>query len=219
MGTECSYGPMEQNTKVTGLAGKQTERASSHMLMEMFMKEIGRTIRPAASVSIRTIMGRGMRENGSRIISMEEAVRRGSTVAAMMDNTAKERSTETGNTFGGTAAIMRVLGKTTRSLDLACMYGQMGADTLESGLTIKCTAEASTRGKMAGSTVVNTSTTRSMVMVNTHGPMGEDMWENGLIASVMAEERSYPLTVMSERVSGSRTDAYDGWTRAVRPVT
>lgn len=176
-------------------------------------------IKPAASVSILTIMEQDMRDNGSMIISTDEAVRLGSTEAVMTDNIVRERSTETENTFGGTVAITKEPGKTIRSRALVYMCGQMGADTLESGSTTRCTAKGSIPGKMVVSIVVNTSTIRSMVTVNTLGLMAEDMWENGSIASVMVEEKSYRLTVTSERVFGNRTAVCVGWTRAVRPVT
>jgi hypothetical protein len=131
--TEYSCGLMELNTKEVGRAEKQMEKVSSRMLMETSMKETGRMTRPVGSVSIRTTTGQNMRANGLMIISTVAAARAGLTAAATMDSILRERSMETVNTYGGMEAITKEPGEITRSLVLACIYGQMAAGILENG--------------------------------------------------------------------------------------
>lgn len=74
-----------------------------------------------------------MRANGLMITSMAAAAKAGSMAVAMMDSTTRERNMVRANTSGGTEAITKEHGKITRSLVLACIYGQMVASILESG--------------------------------------------------------------------------------------
>ena len=84
------YGQMVQNMKVNGEIIKLMERGNFGMLMEMFMKEIGRMTRLTALAFIFTLMEPNMKEIGRMICKMDGELKVGQMVAGMKEATEKE---------------------------------------------------------------------------------------------------------------------------------
>ena len=111
-------------------------------------KARGRMTRLTALESTSTLMDLCMRDIGRTIPRKAVAKRSGQTVLASRDSIAKARKTGRERTSGLTVPSTKGTGSTTICRATACTVGQMGESMQAIGTTTQCTGKESTRGKM-----------------------------------------------------------------------
>ncbi len=121
-----------------------------------------------------------MKESGKTIYNMARVLRPGLTKVSMKVNMLSEGNMESALTSGTMEANILAIGARTRSAELVCIRGLMGADTKENGSKTIWRAQASTSGMTVECTKASIKTTRNMAMESTLGQMAAAMRATGL---------------------------------------
>jgi hypothetical protein len=113
MVSECRYGQMGPNIKVSGLMTRHRAREHFGMQMGTSMKVISRMIKLKGTVCTRMLMGVGMRDTGSMISKMG-----------------------TGERHGLMGQLTSGVTKKAKSMVMGFIIGQMERHTMGLGLTM-----------------------------------------------------------------------------------
>jgi hypothetical protein len=119
------------------------------MLMAIFMKVNGKTIKPMVMASILILMVLDTKVNGEKTNSMARELRDGLTVLATKAITSKVRSTDKASSFGLTTVLSLESSEITTLKALVSMNGLTEEYITVNGKTIKCKVMELLPGQMA----------------------------------------------------------------------
>lgn len=188
--------------RASGNSTKLVEKENSGMLMVIFSRVNGETIRQMATEFISIRMELGMKVSGKMIFNMVLERKSGLTALSTRVTTLEERSTEKVFTCGKMVPCTTVNGSRTESKDMESTVGGTVEDTLEIGKIIICMGQVSTLGLMVGSMRVSMRWTRNMEWVFTHGLMGDSMMAPGSMENSMEREGIFSKMAKSKSVGG-----------------
>jgi hypothetical protein len=207
---DIKSGVMAAFTKVIGNATKLMVVEDSFMLMETFMTDIGRMIKPMDMDNILIPMVLNTKATGSTISSTVKAKSTGQMVHNTKEHINSVKRTDMDNSSGpidlATMETLLTIIFTAR----VHIPGLMAEFTMETGNRIKCTEEVYSHGPMVGSTKENTSTIRNKDMESSTGQMVVSMMGTGWLESKKELVSTLMLKVTSATEDGRVENVSDG---------
>ena len=194
---------------------KLMEKVASSTLMEIFIKESGKTIKPMVSVFTDILMVQSTEATGSKINSMEKELKPGLTSLNMRVTLLMEQSMAQESSLGLMVQVTKV------NLSSIILVGMVNIDGVTRdaikvlGKIIRCTAVENSRGPMAANTWVTIMRTKKKVKGHLSGQMGGFIKDLGKTASSTAEASSKIEKVTLKWVSGMKASVSGGMMKMV----
>lgn len=135
------------------------------VLMETFMKDVGKMIGQMGTESILMHQDQNIQDTGKMINSMVMGLKNGKMGKSMKDNTKMGLKQEKENCTFVTEMSMRVISLKMNYMEKENIYGKRKKSMLGNGKIIKCMGSAKLNGKMGGSIVGNIRMMKKMVKV------------------------------------------------------
>lgn len=121
-----------------------------------------------------------MKENGSKICSMDEVLKAGRTLHVLLENTEKAARTESENISGQMEQSMKVNGKIMRLQAMVTISGAMAAATSDIGRATSWMISVSILGKTDACTKDSIEMTRNTGMAFIHGQIRKNTQDGGI---------------------------------------